>query len=353
MITVKANELREILARTACSRGKGMPLVTHALFAPTGKDNMIAIISTDMEAEVYDTLLPESGEMAPAAIHVESLTHAITGMEGDITLEATEDDRAVVRQGRKRFTVPALPAAEFAKTEYAQVNDLGVSLADLQKAIDCVSYAAPKNDVRYFLNGVCLQVGTVVACDGHRIAVCPLADLKMDREAIIPVGTLGRIKNLISEGRVALCAHKDNEHASAIRFYNDRTMLTCRLIDGKFPDWKQIAKPPTTKGAYVLTFAGDEMGAALSRMIYFGSALRMSMKGEHELHLLNKDANDLVAVEKTGEMPDLGMTVKYLADVIGRSAGSRITMKGEQPDTQQFFYIDGCDDYHIIMPVRL
>ena len=88
-----------------------------------------------------------------------------------------EGDRAVVRSGRSRFSLATLPAADFPKVPGGE-SDVTLELAAKQSAfglIDEVGFAMAQQDVRYFLNGMLLEVTDhhvrAVATDGHRLAM--------------------------------------------------------------------------------------------------------------------------------------------------------------------------------------
>ncbi len=93
----------------------------------------------------------------------------------DVSVQV-EGDRAVVRSGRSRFTLATLPAADFPKVD-GGAGDLEVVLPQnsMRQLLEQVAFSMAQQDVRYFLNGMLLEVTREytrsVATDGHRLAM--------------------------------------------------------------------------------------------------------------------------------------------------------------------------------------
>ena len=89
---------------------------------------------------------------------------------------AVDDQKALLRSGRSRFTLSTLPSSEFPATD-APSNELELKLqqTELKSLIDLTQFAMAQQDVRYYLNGMLWELKEgqlrVVATDGHRLAV--------------------------------------------------------------------------------------------------------------------------------------------------------------------------------------
>lgn len=132
-------------------------------------------------------------------------------------------------------------------------------------------FAADK-DIRYYLNGVMLQVGEcgdcrLVATDGHRLAVLAVGDHPgaTPGEYIIPRDALKAVKR----------ASRANSAAVAVQIDGGRVMIADGadiiagglLIDGTFPDWQRVCPDPDTmsgeRGEYRAEYLAD-IGRALA-----------------------------------------------------------------------------------------
>lgn len=147
--------------------------------------------------------------------------HATNG--GKIELK----DDLVIKQGRRRFTIKTLNADAYPFFNDDDFKSINLSVEDIKKAVDKVSFCAAVNDVRYFLNGV-LLAECAVATNGHRMAV---TKTNFDGNVIVPIEAIKKFDLGVGIVKVS---------ESAIRFDNTTEVFTCKLIDGKFPDYKRV-----------------------------------------------------------------------------------------------------------------
>lgn len=124
-----------------------------------------------------------------------------------------------------------------------------IDIHTLHSALSFVLPAAPKLDVRYYLNGVLLDVTeeetTLVATDGHRLHKVLLAgkasfDLPegqwiLDHEALTRV--LRAIKPRVKD-QYDVKVMEDG--LGNITFLAPDVDSTIRCIDGKYPDWRRV-----------------------------------------------------------------------------------------------------------------
>lgn len=118
-----------------------------------------------------------------------------------------------------------------------------------QSAIKAVSFAMAKNDIRYYLNGMCIQHNgeetRIIATDGHRLHMVRVEHkdgLVIDPiECIIPdtlVNTIIKAKapkhDKLREVHITI----DGDKVSAV--LPDGTESIAKLIDGKFPDYTRV-----------------------------------------------------------------------------------------------------------------
>lgn len=131
---------------------------------------------------------------------------------------------------------------------------------------------AAEKDVRYYLNGICLEVGEcgdarLVATDGHRLAVLAIGDHPdaVPGEYLIPRDVLKPVKRAsratgadvslqIDGGRVVVASGAD-------------IIAGGLLIDGKFPDWQRVCPDPETMsgepGCYNAAYLADIRAALI------------------------------------------------------------------------------------------
>ena len=119
------------------------------------------------------------------------------------------------------------------------VEELTV-IEGLHAAVQLVKHAMAVQDVRYYLNGICIEVkdnlADVVATDGHRMSVVRAlpAQCVAAGQYIIPAdSTLLLSDDTFSIARIG--------HREGVVLGSGST----HLIEGKFPDWRRVIPKPT------------------------------------------------------------------------------------------------------------
>lgn len=106
-----------------------------------------------------------------------------------------------------------------------------------------------KNDVRYYLNGICFMPdGRVASTDGHRMFVGGKHDNKLTDSVIVSVS-----KSPIKRYDYAVLDTK----TKMVTYHDDTELMVgagiCNIIDGRFPDIDRVI-PKETKAAEEIGF---------------------------------------------------------------------------------------------------
>jgi DNA polymerase-3 subunit beta len=124
---------------------------------------------------------------------------------------------------------------------------------------------APKADIRYYLNGVCVDVRqgqvTLVATDGHRLLAVPVTaddvESAIDGQYIIPRDVLDAVKpvKIPRSDTLPLTI----EIADARITITGATTATSPTVDGRFPDWRRVT--PTSANNEPAQYQPEYIGA--------------------------------------------------------------------------------------------
>lgn len=163
--------------------------------------------------------------------------------EGSVTLEADESSARILG-GAAEFTLRVLPAEDFPALPSLDGAPTGVLDAkQFLQAVGQVVRAASHDEARPVLTGVLVEAGadslTLVATDSYRLSVRTLSWSGGPGEPIrrvIPARALAeaaRAADSESEVRLALGDTQAGVEAGGRR-------LTTRLIEGEFPNWRQL-----------------------------------------------------------------------------------------------------------------
>ncbi len=108
--------------------------------------------------------------------------------------------------------------------------------------LKAVMMAAAKKDIRYYLNGVMVRNGELVATNGHMALIIKSDSIKSDGEYIIDNDTL----------KMIVTAHKGIKGDNRVEVADSmtttgRSKISITPIDGKFPDVNRVI-PQDTSG---------------------------------------------------------------------------------------------------------
>ena len=225
-------------------RRQTLPVLANLLIRAT--DNRIELTGTDLEVQMVaecEALVEQTGEATLPARKLADIWRSL-GDGAEVSV-AVDGEKAVVKSGRSRFSLATLPAADFPKVQGGEADvTLQVGQSVLRALIDDVSFAMAQQDVRYFLNGMLLEVAEehvrAVATDGHRLAMSTSNEAGAD--ATKRVRIIVPRKGVLEVGRL-LDGETDTVElqlgANHLQVKAGDFTLTTKLVDGQFPDYKK------------------------------------------------------------------------------------------------------------------
>ena len=203
-------------------RRQTLPVLANLLVV--AKNGVLEMTGTDLEVELKATVsgvtIEQEGE---ATIPARKLADIWRSLPDNAEVSVTaEGDRSIVRSGRSRFTLSTLPAGDFPTVEGGPGDvEFTCEQETLQKMLSQVSFAMAQQDVRYFLNGMLLEVGSdylrSVATDGHRLAMAtqPMAVQSESRvQAIVPRKGVTELSRLLDGSEESLTIVVGKNHLS-------------------------------------------------------------------------------------------------------------------------------------------
>jgi len=165
---------------------------------------------------------------------------------------------------------------------------------------------AAKNDIRYYLNCVCLHVGEcgdarLVATDGHRLAIVKLCDQSSAApgEYLIPGDMLKTIKKAGRLDKLPLLLTVDGERFSLADQYDGAILCGSKLIDGKFPDYQRIIPIPENMDGTPGTFNASYLADIQKALIELGDSngfYSMRQNGEKSGALVMREDKGFLCV---------------------------------------------------------
>jgi DNA polymerase-3 subunit beta len=278
-------------------------------------------------------------------------------------LEVT-GDKATLRSGRGRYTMGMLPAQDYPSIEpSAASEEFALPESVLKRLIEKTAFAMAQQDVRYYLNGLLLEITTgrirAVATDGHRLALCDAefdAGTGSDIQVILPRKAVIELGRLLSDTDDELRLEISNSH---VRIHLRDTVFTSKLIDGRFPDYERVMPAGDTQS---LQASKDLLRQSLTRTSilsnekYRGIRFRLAPGLLHlQAHNPEQDeAEEELEVDYQGDQITIGFNVGYLLDVLGVLDTDTVDMALIDSNSSTLVTPAGSSECrYVIMPMRL
>ena len=339
-------------------RRQTLPVLSNVLIQVEG--DQVALTGTDLEVELVGRTVASQVDQAGAAtVPARKLMDICKSLpdQSDIQL-------AVLRSGRSRFTLSTLPVAEFPNIEDADGSqELSVPRGTLKHLIESTSFAMAQQDVRYYLNGMLLEIQSnllrTVATDGHRLAMCsrPIdVAVSQSQKLIVPRKGILELSRLLDDSDEPVSLTLGSTH---VRAHTGDFTFTSKLIDGKFPDYERVVP---RNGDKVLIAERAELRQVLSRTAILSNekyrGVRLYLE-ENNLKVMannpeQEEAEENIAVEYSGSAMEVGFNVGYLVDVLSVLDEERVQITLADPNSSALLEEPGGGDaLYVVMPMRL
>lgn len=344
-------------------RRQTLPILSNLLLRVAAKQ--LTLTSTDMEVELVVNLERTSRSTGETTLPARKFLDICRSLpeRSELTLDL-EGDRAMMTAGKNRFTLATLPAAEYPLIEMGEkVAEVSLPQKILKSLLERTAFAMAQQDVRYYLNGLLLEIGAgkirAVATDGHRLALCdeqvetPEGDIV---QIIVPrKGVLELIRLLDEKGDNAVVQVSRNH----VRVDLGGLQFTSKLIDGKFPDYTKVIpteSPTPVVGDREELRQGFIRASILSNEKYRG--VRVTLETNRLRALAHnpeqEEAEVDVEVDYSGAGLEIGFNVSYLLDALAIIKTDKVRLTITDPGASALIMPDGNSSCrYVVMPMRL
>jgi len=357
---------REALAEALSTAGRAATGRTGALPVLSGlrlelAGDQLSITGTDLDLTIQLTL-PVGGDGDGGVVLPARLATDIVRSMGSGKVEVVvEGDDVNISGGRSQFSVRPLSLDDYPKLATPAASSVTLPAAAVGEALRQVVRAASTDEARPILTGVLLTAENgglrMVATDSYRLAVRDLADhevLGADQKVLVPGRALNELQRLVGGGDDLTMRLGDRDAT----FEVGGTRLSTRLIEGEFPNYRQLipASHPNT-----LTVAREPLLEAIRRVKILAkdaTPVRLQMGGDTlRLTAITQDvgnaSEELDAVYEGTELT-VAFNPEYLASGVEACTSDEVTLSTLDSLKPAVVRSVGNDDYlYLLMPVRV
>ena len=372
-LTIEPDKLFKVLqiALGAVSRRQTLPILSNILLSIKG-DKLLAK-ATDLEIELVGTITldhpaAEGGEIAVPARKLADICKSLLSADTMVELSFKEGSgsRVTVKAGKSRFTLATLPASEFPSVEESQfgVAECVLPQCQLKSLIGKTYFAMAQQDVRYFLNGLLLELnqGVIrfVATDGHRLATAFLenGDIKQDKnlQVIIPRKGVMELMRLLKDTDDPAHIAIGSNH---ICIKTDELVFTSKLIEGKFPNYNTVIPKNGDKEVLIEV---NQFKQALTRVSILSNETYRGIRINLGSDLLRLFTNNPEQEEAEEEFPvgykhsdlEIGFNVNYFLDICNTVTTDQLKLTFSSADGGILVEEVGKNNVcYVVMPMRI
>lgn len=283
---------------------------------------------------------------------------------GAVTLDGGDGIRGTLRAGRARFAIPLLAPDGFPEIRSeGYTHRFAVPAAALAGALTLTGFATSSEKALYHLSGIYMHAAPTgdaaklcfVSTNAHILALVEhaLPDGAAGMPGVIlPGDAAGEVARLATEGIVAVSVSPN-----LVEFaFGGGTVLTSKLVDGRFPDYARIIPADQPKRvvldreafAEALDRVAAVAGTKATRFAFAPGALTLSVDAAE------KGAVTEEMEVETADDVTIGYNPAYVRDVIAALGGDRVEIGLTDAGSAGSFRTPGQPvPLYLIMPVRV
>ncbi len=340
-----------------------LPILSNLLLE--AKNNKIQLTATDLEMQISLNIESKfSGELS-TTISAKKLLDICRALPESVDIDmVSNDSRITVKAGKSRFNLQTLPAADYPVMTKAadSATNIQISQLALKKLLKQVEFAMAQQDIRYYLNGLLLEVNenklNIVGTDGHRLSfTSTILSKSYDKtEVILPRKTVVELIKLLddSENEVNI-----EFNAGQVNFTFDEIRLISKVIDGKFPDYNRVipvGHQNTFNVNRMNVLTAMQRASILSNEKYRGIRMVLS---QNNLKLIStnteqEEAEEELEIDYVKDSLDIGFNVTYLIDVLNNVNDETINFSFADANSSCLITVPNDDNYkYVVMPMRI
>jgi DNA polymerase-3 subunit beta len=344
-----------------------LPILDNFLFELD--TNQLKITASDLETTMSSSIEVESDSQGSVAVSARLLLDTLKTFPNQPLTFKTEDNNTIeISSSQGKYDMAYFNGEEFPKTAALNSPSTTVINGDiLATAISKTIFAAGNDDLRPVMSGVFFQFSpenlTFVATDAHKLVKYTRTDVTADAvaEFIMPKKPLNLLKGILGSAGTDVTIEYNDSNA---KFIFDDTVLECRLIDGKYPNYDAVIPKENPNK---LTVDRATFLNSAKRVSIFSSKtthqIRLKMAGT-ELNISAEDidysnkADERLNCEYQGDDMQIGFNSRFLTEMVSNLDSNEILIEMSLPNRAGIMTpIDGNEEGEeitmLVMPVML
>jgi DNA polymerase-3 subunit beta len=363
-LTVKQENLTRALSAVGkvANTKTQLPILSNILLRTDG--NRLLIAATNLEIAITQYIGAKVTKPGAITIPARLMTEFISSLPKESVELKVVNDNLHIKSGTYNSIINGYMADDF--PELPTINEsssirYSIKVEDFKKAVSQTIITTSSDSTRPILTGVYWHSHNgqlyLAATDGYRLSERRLTETNSDIAVVIPTQTLQEVmRNIVEDSEEVDILFDETQ----VRFRINEAEVISRLIDGKFPDYRQLV-PASSETKVTLDksdFVRITKIAGLFARESGGSVTLSADKagGKLSIHSIASQMGENTSEADAVVTSDGQITLnsRYLSEALSVIDGDKVEfnfsgkvapclIKSTEKDT---------DYYHIIMPLK-
>ncbi|MDA0376575.1 MAG: DNA polymerase III subunit beta [bacterium] len=382
----KTSNLLQALNRVsrAISNQQALPILGNVLITVEGKRCQVS--ATDLELSIITSFEATIENEGSITVPIKAIINfAQYNNDDEVLLETSEGTKLKCTSAHAKTVIAGEASSEYPTiAPIIQETSFSLEAQPVLEALHMVTFASARTTLRPVLAGVYIHTNngklTLVATDSYRLSEYTIHTdvINKDVSCIVPAKVLEELKTILSSYKGDKKEKDQNEEGSnslkttspkitialsaqQIEIQVGNTQLLSRLINGKFPDYKQIIPNDKTTKVSIKT---KDLATIVKRMHYFAKETNNNLtctvrKSDNTIHITTPPTQAghdeaTLDIELSGEDNKIALSSSYLLDFLGHVDDDVVQMHLIDSMHPAVFYVPSNENLlHLIMPLRI
>jgi DNA polymerase-3 subunit beta len=336
-----------------------LPILSNILIET--QNNNLRLTATDLDIGISCVIPVDIQEQGAITLPAKRFSDIIKELPSDkVSIITKKNNQVNIETDLCQFKIMGLAKEEFPKLpEFKDKEVIKLTQGQLKQMLNLTSFAVSIDESRYILNGILFKINknnlTLVATDGKRLAIVEKKlnySLEKDVSIIVPIKTIHELnRNLKEEGELSLILGSNQ-----VLFDLGNIIIISRLIEGEFPDYRQVVPAPSDNKVRVNR---GQLLLAVKRASLLSTPDYQAVKLEvfKNKLVISKSTPDVgesreeLVVAYAGKELAIGFNPGYLIDVLKNLNDESVDLELTDTEKPGVIRINGY--VYIVLPMRL
>ena len=366
--SVNQKDLQDSLSfcQNVIERRSTLPILSNVLIE--AKSNRIKLTATDLDLvfvhHIDNVEITEEGEITTNSSIINDIVKKLSSGK-KICVEKISDSKIQLETEKSIFKLNCIDAKEFPLSEdEVDGEEILLNSQNFLKLLNKCKFSISNDETRHFLSGIFLHFTqseeknflTAVSTDSHRMSISKMRlnnSIKFE-PIILPKKTIYQLCSILENFNGDLKLYNSK---TKIKFFLNNSILTSKVIDGKFPNYIQVIPKNNKKKLEAdleLFQKSVDRVASVSSDKKDGVRFKIS-KDKLDLSVNNANSGDgkeSLSVKFDHDL-DISFNSKYLIDVSSQLEGENIEIYLNDTASPALIKDPGdFDSIYVIMPMK-